>query len=50
MIYENLNDNCIHVFNDKDEARQYAKLNDYKYFVVIEYNHIYNYIKVKFER
>lgn len=50
FIGENINENCIHVFNDKDEARIYGKLNDYRYFTVIEENHINNYIKVIFER
>lgn len=50
FINENINDNCIHVFNDKDDVRNYARLNGYSHFITVEENHIKNYIKVKFER
>ena len=42
------NKQCIHVFKNRDEAREYAESYHYFHFIVIEENHVENYIKVKF--
>lgn len=48
FICELDNKQCIHVFKNRDKAREYAERNHYFHFIVIEENHVENYIKVKF--
>ena len=48
FIVEIYNKQCIHVFKNRDEAREYAESYHYFHFIVIEENHVENYIKVKF--